>query len=232
MKPSDAGLFLRYVQLLDSALPIGGFSHSFGLETYVQQGVVTNARQLEEFLLGQLHASLARLDGLAIKGVYGALDRNDPDEAARYDIVVHVQRAARESREAARSMGRRLLKLGTVLYPDAELETLDGALKRGGAYGTLPIVFAWISRKLQVDLDDAVRSYLYTSVQTLVGSALRLMPLGQTEGQSLIARMLGAIDGEWAAVRHLPPEELHAFAAAHDVRAMQHESLYSRLFMS
>lgn len=92
---------LRYVQLLDSALPIGGFSHSFGLEAYTHDGTVQNTAQLEQFIRSQLHSSLVRLDGLAIKGVYQAIKQQDAALLALYDKRVHAQRSPRELRKAA-----------------------------------------------------------------------------------------------------------------------------------
>lgn len=223
---------LSYVQLLDSALPIGGFSHSFGLETFIQQNRVTNIQELEQYIVGQIHASLVRLEGLAVKGVYLAMAEEDLWRVSLFDKIVHVGRTPRESREGLQKMGKRLIKLGHTLYPEVELSKLEQGLTLHGGYGTLPIVHAWISYKLGVPQDEAVKGYLYTSLTTMVNSALRLMSLGQTEGQLLIRRILTLIDQQWHLVRDLPAEQLHAFTPAHDIRAMQHETLYSRLFMS
>ncbi len=223
---------LSYVQLLDSALPIGGFSHSFGLETFIQHNKVRNIQELELYIVSQIHANLVRLEGLAVKGVYLAMAEEDLWRVCLFDKIVHVGRTPRESREGLQKMGKRLIKLGHTLYPEAELLKLEQGLSLHGAYGTLPIVHAWISYKLGVPQDEAVKGYLYTSLTTMVNSALRLMSLGQTEGQLLIRRMLTCIDQQWTLVRELPAEQLHAFTPAHDIRAMQHETLYSRLFMS
>lgn len=224
--------YLHYVQLLDSALPIGGFSHSFGLETFVQQGRVDSIEQLEHYLRSLLHHSLAPLDGLAIKGVREAMERRDDALVAHYDRIVHLQRTPRESRDGMHKMGKRLIRLGSPLYPEAELARLEELLRLHGGYGTLPTVHAWISGSLGVSVDEAVTGYLYSGMTTMVNSALRLMAIGQTDGQLLIRRILAEIDRQWALVREQPADALHSFSLAADIRAMQHETLYSRLFMS
>ena len=224
--------FLAYVQLLDSALPIGGFSHSFGLESYVQVNAVVTTADLERYIHGQLHSNLARMEGLIIKGVYEAIDKQDLSALASLDHIMHVQRLPRESREGQAKMGKRLMKLAKSLDANLQLDKLDDLCTTYGAVGTLPVVHAWVCKHLGVSLDDAVTGFLYSSVQTMVNSALRLMSMGQTEGQMIVRRTLPIIEQEWQAVRHLSAQQAHTFTFAHDIRAMQHETLYSRLFMS
>ncbi|WP_256758064.1 urease accessory protein UreF [Cohnella sp. WQ 127256] len=223
-----------FVQLLDSALPIGGFSHSFGLEAYVQEGKINDVKQLEAYIVGQLHAGWVRLEGLAIKGVYAALDRDRDDlhSIVRLDQIIHVQRIAKESREGIQKMGKRLLKLAVAMYPELAVTAFERVLVQRGGYCTLPIVFAWICHHLKVDLETTVEGYLYTNITTTVNSALRLMSIGQTEGQVLIRRLQPIAHEQWLMVRDLAPDQLHSFTPAHDIRAMKHETLYSRLFMS
>jgi Urease accessory protein UreF len=223
---------LAYVQLLDSALPIGSFSHSFGLETYVQEGRITNRPQLAAFIESQLHSNLTRVEGLAIKGCYLALREGNLDKVARLDSIVQAQRLARESREGLQKMGRRLFKLATTLHPWMDFDKLKDALERHHSSGTLPIIHAYINYHLEIDLNDAVTGYLYSSVNMMVGSALRLMSLGQTEGQAILTSMFPVIEREWNAVSHMDPEQMHSFSFAQEIAAMNHETLYSRLFMS
>lgn len=223
---------LSYAQLLDSALPIGGFSHSFGLESYVQEGLITTIGQLESYISGQIHSSLARFDGIAIKGIYDALDRNDIRALCTIDTILHVQRSPRESRDGLYKMGRRLLRLASSLYPCMDVTALEAGLQEYNGFGVLPTVHAWIGYHLEIPCDDAVLGYLYTSTVMAVNSAMRLMPIGQTEGQVLIRRMMPVLEEQWREVEGLAFEQMHTFALAQEIRAMNHETLYSRLFMS
>lgn len=232
IKVKPESRLLQYVQLLDSALPIGGFSHSFGLETYVQDGTITTARQLEEYIYGQIESSLCCLEGLAIKGMYEALEHDNLHEVNRLDRILHVQRTPRESREALLKMGRRLIKLASTLYPFMDWNKFKHALDDYGGVGTLPTVHTWVCYELNVELDDAVKGYMYSSVSNMVNSAVRLMSIGQTEGQQMIARSIEIIQSAWQKNKHLPVSSLHTYASAQEIRAMQHEHLPSRLFMS
>nr|WP_154892576.1 urease accessory UreF family protein [Paenibacillus xylanexedens] len=223
---------LRYVQLLDSALPIGGFSHSFGLEAYTHDGTIRTITELEQFIRSQLHSSLIRLDGLAIKGVYQAMEEQDSALLALYDKRVHAQRTPREIRESGHKMGKRLLKLARSLYPWMDFSLIDEAVQAHGAYCGITTIHGYINYQLEIGLDEAVTGHLYTSVNAYVNSALRLLPIGQTEAQMLIQKLLDDIDSEWIRIRNDDPEDMHSFGIAQEIYAMRHESLPARLFMS
>jgi urease accessory protein len=232
---------LSYMQMLDSALPIGAFAHSFGLETCVQSGRVKTLADLQTYIEDALQHSLVPVDGCAVYRVYAALERGNPDAVAETDRIVYVQRGARESRDGTAKMGKRLLKLAETLYPKMRIGELKRLTERSGGC-TLPVVHAWIVWHLGVPGDDAVRGYLYASVSTLVNGAIRLMSIGQTEGQAVIARCIPVIAAEWDLwlARHVPDSledapalpPIRSFAFAQEIYAMKHETLYSRLFMS
>lgn len=223
---------LRFSQLLDSALPVGGFSHSFGLETYCDEGKITAGADLERYLLSQLQSGWASLEGVAVKGIHEAAADGDSAEMARIDHILHAQRLSRESREGVQKMGRRLLKLSRSLYPWMSFRLMDEAVSLHGTPCTFPAVLAWLGSELEVPADDTVCGYLYISVMAAANSALRLMSIGQTEVQAIVARILPELCREWERVRDRNPGQLSSFSWAQEIYAMRHETLHSRLFMS
>ncbi|MNO87425.1 Urease accessory protein UreF [compost metagenome] len=223
---------LRFAQLLDSALPVGGFSHSFGLETYVEEKDIVTGDQLEQYISGQLQCNWVRMEGLVIKGVFEALERKDASEIARLDQIVHVQRVARESRDGLQKMGKRLLKLSRSLYPELSFHLIEEAIGQHDAPCTFPVIFAWISRALGVSRDESVCGYMYISVMSTANGGLRLMHIGQTEVQTIVTRALEKVNSEWEAIKDWPVEKMCSFGWAQEIYAMRHETLGSRLFMS
>ncbi len=223
---------LQYQPLLDSALPIGAFSHSFGLETLVHDGRIRTRADLESYIRVMLMNAWAPGDCMVIKAVYeyGAL--GEWERVWRLDLRLHVQRAARESREGLHKMGRRLLKLGAQMYPQLQWSTLEEAVRSGHCPGTYPLVHGWISKQLGAPLQTAVEGYLYNSVLNTINSALRLMSIGQTEGQTLLVRLLPVCSEVMRLVHELSPEEAYTAVPQADIAMMRHETLYSRLFMS
>jgi len=223
--------WLMLQQLLDSALPIGGFSHSFGLETMVQEGRIRTPDDLERYAETMLLQSWATLDAMVVKAVY-ACPRDDWERAWRIERLVHLQRAAAESRTAVEKMGRRLLRLAASVHPGIDLSPLEEAFRSGRCLATHPLVFGFLCRRLGFPLHQAVQGFLYGSLVTCVNSALRLMAIGQTEGQAIIARLIPLIAEAAEQTHDLAPEDAYGNTPLAELMAMRHETLYSRLFMS
>ncbi|WP_207952894.1 urease accessory protein UreF [Paenibacillus agricola] len=225
--------WLSYLQLLDSALPIGGFSHSFGLETLVQNGTVQKPAHLKQYVETMLTQSWAPIDALAVKAVYVYAPSGQWETLWQVDQMQHVQRTAYETREGVVKMGRRLLQLGLSIYPDLRWGLLQEAIREQKCFGAHPLIHGWLAYHLQVPLTMAAEGYLYACTMTCINSGLRLMSIGQTEGQRVLAEMLPIIAEAWRNAEHLDPV-MDGFGNTPmaDISMMQHENLYSRLFMS
>lgn len=220
--------WLAHTQLLDSAFPIGTFSHSFGLETLVQNGDISNATELRSFCETMLWGAWAPCDALAVKAVYVL----QPDELWEFDQTLHLSRAARETREANRKIGKRLLEMGRALHPQIHWQPLVDAISDGRAIGTFPVVYGWACKGLNVSLERAATGWLYANLSGTINCATRAMRLGQTDAQKIIAALLPQIEPAWRMVEERDPWEFETSVPQLDIAAMRHEGLYSRLFMS
>lgn len=238
---------LALIQLIDSAFPTGAFSHSFGLETALQEGRVTNAPELEEWLYSYLTGSLAPMEGVGVywahryaeelagchaeRGLTGA---DAETNLKMLDRRLTLAKLARESREGGIKIGKRYLRVAGELYPEAALERYGDWIRRGECYGNACVVHGWICAHLRYLPRDAVASHLYAGVNSLVQNALRAMAIGQTEGQKVLKSLISAVERE--AERLVqdppPPDSMSGHALAQEIGAMRHETLYSRLFMS
>lgn len=230
--PAGIVPWLALQQLLDSALPIGGFSHSFGLETLVQEGAIRSSAELEEYVRAMLLQSWTTADVMVIKAVYRDLPNQNYHTLWAVERLVHVQRAAMESRTGVQKMGRRLLQLLTSLYPQYDWTPITEGLRTNDCSATHPLVFGYACWQLGIGLEQAAQGYLYACIVTCVGSALRLMSMGQTEGQSIIARLTPITTEAWRIAEVMEPEDAYSNMPLAEIAMMRHEQLYSRLFMS
>lgn len=107
---------LRLFQFCDSQFPTGAFSHSLGLETYIQRGVVHDEATFHEWLQLFLNEQLTYSDGLTMRLVYEALNNEDTDKILHLDRLIFVQSLPKETRQGTKQMGTRMVKLAMELY--------------------------------------------------------------------------------------------------------------------
>lgn len=229
---NDDMKWLAMQQLLDSALPIGGFSHSFGLETMVQDGRMNRSAQLYDYASAMLLQSWASSDAMVIKAVYRNAPKGNWEKVWAIERIVHLQRVASETRSGVEKMGRRLLQLAAAIHPQLDWSPLLEAMKAGNCFASHPLSHGYACWVLGISEEKAIQGYLYTCIVTCVNSALRLMSMGQTEGQSLIARLIPLTTDALEIVRATDPEQAYSNMPMAEMAMMRHERLYSRLFMS
>ena len=215
---TDAAL-LRLVWLASPALPVGGFSYSEGLEGAVEAGLVRDERTAGDWLVDQLHLSLARGD-LAVVGAVAA----NPGRAAALDDWIRATRETSEFRQQAEQMGRSLHEWERSLGESA------GVAAR--AQPTYPVAFALAAAKTGASPRQIALTFAFAWSENMVQSAIKSVPLGQGSGQRMLARLAADIP---LAVDHaltLDDDTRQAFTPMLAILSARHENQYSRLFRS
>jgi urease accessory protein len=206
------------LQLGDSALPTGAFSHSFGLESYLAAGTVADEAAVEAWLRVYLDTQLCCTDGLAMR-----MASTGELAAAELDAMLDAAVVPVQVRSASRKMGAQLAKLLPASLPEA-------------GPGPWPahycLVFAAAAARCQVPLPLVLHTYLAGAAAALVQNAVRAVPLGQVAGQRVLGRLRPAIADAAARVLTLPAGDFGAAAPGLEVAQMRHEHLRARMFMS
>jgi urease accessory protein len=223
---------LAHIQLLDSALPTGAFSHSFGLETLVQSGRVKNADELREYAHTMLFGAWASGDAMAVKAIYEWAPSEKWPNIWQLDKAMHLSRTARESREGVHKIGKRLLTLARTIHPDLNWNPLTDAIASNHCPGTFPLVYGYTCHQLNVPLVIAAEGFLYANLNSTLTNAVRAMRLGGTQAQTILASMLPLVSEAWQQNHSRNPWKFAYSVPATDIAMMEHETLYSRLFMS
>lgn len=131
---------LRLFQFCDSQFPTGAFSHSFGLETYIQRDTVHDEASFQQWLALFLNEQLTYADGLAMRLVYDALNQNDSESILRLDKILFVQNLPKETRQGSKQMGNRMVKLASELYDSDWIDWYNAQLKEKKPSCILPFV--------------------------------------------------------------------------------------------
>lgn len=223
---------LSLLQLCDSNFPSGAFSHSFGLETYIQEEAVHSKASFERWLHAYLEKQLVYTDGIACRLTQEALAEDKLEEIWMLDRFLTVQNLPRESREASRRMGERMIRLGLDLFSFPLLAEYQQRVQEKQNYGHPAIAFAFITFSLGIPSKSAVLSFLYSSLASLVQNGVRAIPLGQTDGQRLLLALQPRLEQAVEKIASLDAEDLGIVAPGLEIAQMRHERLHVRLFMS
>ncbi len=216
------------LHLSDPTLPIGGYAHSYGLESYVQQGGVCSVESAKSFVRNSLWHNAKYNDALYVRLAWEAVNSKNTERLKTLDEECTALKSPSEIRSASLKLGVRLLKIFERKVDNTQ--TLMQLTKGGG--GHYPIMYGALAAMMGLEMGDTLLSFYYNTLVGMVTNAVKLIPLGQLSGQDLIFELeeeLGALVDETTA---LDPDMRGVCAVAFDIKAMQHERLYSRLYMS
>ena len=205
---------LTLTQWLSPSFPVGAFAFSHGLETAIGEGRVDDAAGLEAWLLDLLRHGSGRSDVVLLVAAFRA---EDLDEVQAYALAFQ---SSLERREETTQLGaafcRTVRDVWGLALPDL-------------AY---PVAVGRAARLRQIAVEDAAAVYAQSFVSNLVSAAVRLVPLGQTEGQAVLARLQNACVALGQSAPDLSLDDLASAAFMSDIQAMRHETLSPRIFQS
>lgn len=230
--PTELTALLTVMQLSDSALPTGSFSHSFGMETYQQRGLVDSADSYTAWATGYLH-QMAYTEGLATRLAYEAAVANDHQRVVRIDQLLYASAIPQQIRDAGTSMGQRMNTIVDVAIEETPaLRCYRDAIDAGDAQGHPGVVFALAAVAANVPGDQAVAAYLMQLGTSLTQNAIRSIPLGQNAGQRVLSQLRRVVPDVVDVVFDLDEHDLGASAPGLEIAQMMHETQRARMFMS
>ncbi|MBK3497339.1 urease accessory protein UreF [Viridibacillus sp. YIM B01967] len=223
---------LSLFQLCDSNFPTGAFSHSFGLESYIQENKIHDQESFFGWLKVYLHEQLIYSDGLACRLAFEALMEDNLQKVWNLDRLLTVQNLPRETREGTQMIGKRMLQLTTSLYDMPILSLYKEEIKNKNVFGHPSIVFAIVAYGLSVTKKEAIQYHLYSSISSQVQNAVRAIPLGQTAGQTISHKFIPEITLAVERIMQLSEDDFGIVSPGIELSQMNHERVNIRIFMS
>lgn len=223
---------LQLLQICDSNFPVGAFSHSYGMETYLRDDIIKDKETFEAYIRVYLKGQFIYTDGLAIRLVYEALEANHQEKLWEIDQQITVQSMARETREGTKKVGQRMLQMILDLYDYEILQTYQKRINKGISHGHPAIVFAMAMQSIGISEKEASLCHSFSSVSTLVQNGVRAIPLGQKDGQMILRDIGDFLVELYEMIQGLEEEEFGMTIPGIEIAQMRHETLNFRLFMS
>ena len=222
---------LNGLRFVDSFFPAGGYAFSSGLEAAVQGGEVRNAEDLSRYVAALLTTGMGEREAVAVGLAHDAYVSGVLEIAFQTDRELEAMKLGRESRTASRQMGRQVIRL-TVDQPDGHLLIEDylAAVEDERTPGHLAVSLGLTLAAAGWSKGDTIAAFLYQTATGFVAAAMKLLPIGQREGQRLLESWLEIIEqvSHKAAHQHA----LQSWSPIQDIYAMRHSRLESRLFRS
>ena len=209
--PTNSKL-ITVMQWLSPAFPIGGFAYSHGLEWAIDKGYVSNREELKKWISDLLEYGSLKNDAILIKLV---LKGSDPKEINELALALC---SASERLSETQLQGGAFCKIMREVW---SLEIDDLAL---------PIALALAAKNENIDQNLVVPAYLHSFCSNLISVAMRLIPIGQTDGQKTLRELSPLISDSVRAVAKSDKDDLGSACFLSDVSAMQHEYLQPRVF--
>ena len=204
--------FMTVMQWMSPAFPIGAFAYSHGLEWAIDKDHVSNGEKLQKWITDLLEYGSLRTDAIFISLI----------------LRGHDARKMNELSMALCPAGERLLE--TKLQGSAFAKVIEDVWQQDIGELSLPIAVALAAKNQSIEQDLILPAYLHAFCSNLISAAIRLIPIGQTEGQRIMLELYTTISDLVQTASESEIDDLNSACFFSDVSAMEHEYLQPRIF--
>ncbi len=208
---------LTLAQWLSPAFPIGAFAYSHGLEQAIQSGRIETPDGLQNWLADVVQHGSGINDCILLRAAYAS---SSAEELEQINQTAFAFMASSERRLEAELQGAAFCKTAASIW---------GATLQDLSY---PVAVGRAAAHLSIDVQLTAAMYLHAVLSNLISAAMRLMPLGQTDGQRILAELTALCENIAADSAAHCLNDLSSSAFLSDIMAMQHETLQPRIFRS
>jgi urease accessory protein len=223
---SSSSSALRLWQLISPALPVGAYAYSQGLEFAIDAQWINSKTQVEEWIKGQVRHNLSQLDIPVLKKLYSAWQTGDFEQVNEWAQFLIAARESSELMAEDLHLGR---ALATLLH---ELDVPYAVEYKSSNNACYAVLLSLAAVHWQIPLAEIARGYLWSWCENQVAAAIKLVPLGQTDGQKILISAAEVIPDAVARGLEIVEEEIGMLAPGVAIASALHETQYSRLFRS
>jgi urease accessory protein len=230
MATSSVAAHLAALQLADSQFPAGLYNQSFGLEAYVDAGVVVTPADVDWFCEELVAASVAPTDAVAAAGAWRAAAAGGAADAVAVDVRLDAAKPVAAQRDASRRAGRALLAVAERLDVTSAVAAYRCEVEADAAPGHHAAAMGAVAHAQGVALAETVAAELHATVTAALGAGLRLGLVDHLQAQATAHRLRHRLAGLTERALATPVDELGGWTPGLDAAAASHQHADRRLF--
>jgi len=222
----------RLMIWLSPAYPVGGFSYSHGLEWTVEAGKVRDAATLGDWIEDILTHGAGRSDAILLAATWRAITAGDERRLAEAVELAAALAPSAERRLETLAQGAAFLEATRAVWPSAALDHLAVVHAQGVPEIAYPVAVGACAAAHGLPLEPTAQAFVQAFAANLVSAGVRLVPLGQTDGLRVLARLEPLIARLIIRALGAGLDDVGGAAVQADIASMRHETQYTRLFRS
>lgn len=229
MTEGEAAALYRLMTWLSPAFPVGAFSYSSGIEWAVEAGDITDAASLRGWLAAMLTDGSGFCDGVLLAHAHRAASARDDAALKETAELAAAFVPSRERQLETSTQGRAFIEIARSAWNSAGLDELVAACDGAMVY---PIAVGIVSAAHKIPLEPALHAFFHAVVSNWISAGSRLIPLGQTDSQRVLAGLEPAVIATTKRAREASLDDLGSATFRADLASLRHETQYTRLFRS
>jgi urease accessory protein len=229
MKADEAAALYRLMTWLSPAFPVGAFSYSSGIEWAVEAGDITDAASLRDWLGAMLIEGSGFCDAVFLAQAHRAVSAQDAAGLREIAELAAAFVPSRERQLETSTQGRAFIEIARSAWT---CEGLDGMVAACGSSMVYPVAVGLVSAGHAVPLEPALHAFLHAVVSNWISAGARLVPLGQTDSQRILAGLEADVAATAKRALDASIDDLGSATFRADLASLRHETQYTRLFRS
>lgn len=222
---------LQMCQFSDSALPVGSFAFSNGLESALQLGIVADDRSLKDYILVMLRQS-AFLDGIYVNHAYQFSAEDNLAGLIHLERSFAAKRVGEEQQLMSWRIGNKLAELYLRINTSEKMREYLALTKNEGIRISHPVVHGVVFQELSLSQAEAFSIYQYGTASMILSAAVRLMRIDHYQTQRILFEVNETVDHYFEQVKNMSVDETVSFAPVYDCLLAQHVNAHVRMFMN
>ena len=229
MTAEEFAALYRLMTWLSPAFPIGAFSYSSGIEWAVEAGDITDAASLRDWLAAMLGDGSGFCDAVFLAQAHRAASAQDKAGLREVAELAAAFVPSRERQLETATQGRAFIEIARAAWT---CDGLDNMVAACGGDTVYPVAVGVVSAAHAVPLAPALHAFLHAVVSNWISAGARLVPLGQTDSQRILASLEADVVTTAARVLASSLDDLGSATFRADLASLRHETQYTRLFRS